>query len=257
MTNMDINGITFSTGKWPLNPAQKTLIFIHGASNSKNLWDKQIDGLCEDVNTIAIDLPGHGDSTLNGMDSVNSYANSIEEFITKLNPPFPIPCGLSLGGGITLQLIINNNIKFKAGIIINSGAKLKVMPAIFDLIKNNYSQYVSSLPAVGISSKTDISLIKNIIDSAQTCNPETAYNDFIACNNFDVTDKLSHINIPVLILTAEEDKLTPKKYGEFLLNNIAGSSLVNIQDAGHFSPVEQHDKVNDAIKKFIDAVSVS
>ena len=252
--NMNINGITFNAGKWPLDPDQNTLIFIHGSSNSKKLWDKQIHDLCYNANTIAIDLPGHGDSALNGMDSVNDYAKAIEELITELNPPSPIPCGLSLGGAIALQLIINNRIKFKAGIIVNSGAKLKVMPAIFELIKNNYSQYVASLPVFAVSSKTDHSLIQGIIDDTHKCNPETAYNDFTACNNFDVTGQLSQINIPVLILTAEEDKLTPKKYGEFLINNISGSSLVNIQDAGHFSPAEQAGSVNDAIKQFIKTV---
>jgi len=252
--NMNINGITFNAGKWPLDPAKNTIIFIHGSSNAKGLWEKQIHDLCDNANTVAIDLPGHGDSTLSGMDNVNDYAKILEEFITELNPPSPIPCGLSLGGAIALQLIINNRIKFKAGIIVNSGAKLKVMPAIFELVKNNYSQYLAALPAFAVSSKTDHSLLKGAIDDAQKCGPETAHKDFTACNNFDATDKLSGINIPVLILTAEEDKLTPKKYGEFLTNNIAGSSLVNIQDAGHFSPLEQPAMVNDAIRKFVENV---
>ncbi len=255
MITMDINNMPFIAGDWPLNPELPTIIFIHGAGNSKNLWKQQIHGLQNSFNIIALDLPGHGENlNREGMDSIEKYAKVIEDFILEVNPPSPVPCGLSMGGAITLNLLLNSKIKFKAGIIINSGAKLKVMTAIFELIKNNYSAYTSSIPAIGASSLTDPAKLQDIVDDAEKCLPDVVYGDFTACNKFDVTGKLSIINVPVLILTAEEDKLSPQKYGKFLADNITGSSHINISDAGHFSPLEKPEEVNEAILEFLKGI---
>ncbi len=257
MIEKNFNNIQFITDKWPLNPSLPTIIFIHGAGNSKNLWKSQVQEFSAELNKIAIDLPGHGGSSEPGMSGIGDYAEFVEKFISEVNPPTPVPCGLSMGGAITLTLLLSSKIKFKAGIIINSGAKLKVNPLIFDLIKNNYSGYIESIPAIGASSSTDRSRLSDVVSDAEKCSPDVVYNDFTACNNFDVTEKLSSINVPVLILTAEEDKLSPQKYGKFLADNITGSSHVNISGAGHFSPVEKPEEVNEAILGFIKKITSS
>ena len=255
MITMSINGISFAAGKWPLNPDLPTIIFIHGAGNSKNLWKLQVQGLCGSFNTLAIDLPGHGESDGSGMETIEQYAECVKNLITAVNPPTPIPCGLSMGGAIALHLLINSGVKHKAGIIINSGARLKVMPAIFEMINSNYSGYTSSLPLMGASAKTDRALLNDVTSDAENCRPEVVFKDFTACNTFDITERLNEINIPVLIMTAEEDKLTPQKQGKFLADNITGSILINISDAGHFSPVEKPEEVNEAILKFVKGVT--
>ena len=256
MIKMNINNMPFITGRWPLDQSLITIIFIHGAGNSGNIWKNQVDGLSRYMNTISIDLPGHGENCNNGMDSIESYAEYVEEFIKAVNPINPVVCGLSMGGAITLNLLINNTINFKAGIVINSGARLKVMPAIFDLIQNEYSAYTSSITVIGASASTDPSKLRDIIIDAENCTPEIVFKDFKACSSFDVTEKLDKIDIPVLVMTAEEDNLTPKKQGIFLADHLKNASHENINNAGHFSPVEKPEEVNEAILKFIEKIMV-
>jgi len=55
----------------------------------------------------------------------------------------------------------------------------------------------------------------------------------------------------VLVMTASEDLLTPIKYGRFLTDRIANAAMVNIEDAGHLSPIEKPDDVARAIRAFI------
>ena len=52
--------ISFDAGRWPLEVDNPTLVFIHGAANNRLFWRHQVQGLADHVNTIAIDLPGHG-----------------------------------------------------------------------------------------------------------------------------------------------------------------------------------------------------
>ncbi|MDP3286478.1 MAG: alpha/beta hydrolase, partial [Desulfobacterales bacterium] len=49
------------------------------------------------------------------------------------------------------------------------------------------------------------------------------------------------------ILTAEDDKLTPPKYGLYMKEQIKNSSIINIKEAGHLSPLEQPEAFNMAI----------
>lgn len=254
MEKITVNGTPFIAGRWPLDSALHTIIFIHGAAGSKMFWKEQVEGLADCCNTVALDLPGHGDSGKEGTDNIEAYAAVVEEFIRDAGIKSPVPCGLSMGGAIVQRMLIDGNIGYPGGIVVNSGARLKVMPAIFEMIQSNYSGYLASLPVMGASDKCDRERLAGIIEDAGMSRPVVTYNDFTACNNFDVTDKLGEINKPVLVLAAEEDKLSPVKYGKFLHEKISGSAFVNISGAGHFSPVEKPDDVNSAIRSFISGL---
>jgi len=239
--------IAYVSGHWPLDPEKPTILFIHGSGGSSALWEKQVDALKAHVNTIAIDLPGHGKSRGLGFDRVEDYSAAVADFIETAGIPTPIPCGLSIGGAIVLQLIIEHKTRFKAAILVNTGARLRVMPAIFEMIKNDYKGYLKTIPVFAASEKTDPRKLASLMADTANCHPEVAYGDFTACDRFNVTEKLSSVTTPVLILTAEDDKLTPPKYGLYIKEQIKNSSVVNIKDAGHLSPLEQPEAFNTAI----------
>lgn len=254
MKELNVKGIPFIAGVWPLDPSLQTVIFIHGSAGSKGFWKEQVRGLSDCCNTVAVDLPGHGDNRSSGLDTVDAYADAVENFIAALAPPSPVLCGLSMGGAIVQKILLDGKLRYKAGIIVNSGARLKVMPAIFELIQNNYGGYVSSLPVMGASAKCDPAKLADIIADAEKSDPAVSYGDFTACNNFDVTERLGGIKLPLLVLTADEDRLSPVKYGKFIHEHVPGSAYLCIPGAGHFSPVEKSDAVNDAIRNFINGI---
>jgi len=243
--------MAFRAGRWPLDPGLPTVVFIHGSGVSGVIWHGQVEALADEMNTVALDLPGHGASGGAGMESVAGYATVVDDFISSLRAPLPIPCGLSLGGAVVLQLLLEYPGKYNAGIVINSGARLRVMPMIFEAIEKDYQAFLAAAPAFSISEKTDPSSVKPFTDAMAACPPAVALGDFRACDAFDVMERLGEIAVPVLVLTASDDKLTPPKYGAFLAERIAGATLVNIEDAGHLSPMEQPEEVTRAISEFV------
>lgn len=251
MEAYESEGIGFVAGKWPLDPAQSTLVFIHGASGSSLLWNGQVDSLSAYVNTVALDLPGHGRSRGAGMDRIEDYADAVLAFARRVRIPGVIPCGLSMGGAVALQLLLDHGDECKAGILISTGARLKVMPLILDTIENDYAEYVRSFKMFAASEKTDPARIQPLVNDTARCLPEVALGDFRACNKFDVIDRLSMIEVPVLVITAEDDKLTPPKYGAFLMENVRGARQEHLLEAGHLVPVERPDEVNRAILAFL------
>ncbi|MCE5275855.1 MAG: alpha/beta fold hydrolase [Syntrophaceae bacterium] len=243
--------IGFVAGRWPLDPGKPTLIFIHGAGTSHLIWTSQVKALSARANTVAVDLPGHNSSRFQGKDSIAGYAGTILDFIERARIPHPVPCGLSMGGAITQHLLINNDSVFPAGILINTGARLKVLPMIFETIKKDYDKYVELTGAFAISKKNDSEALRAKVRASLQCTPEVVLGDFCACDAFDVMGQLGTISLPVLVLTASDDLLTPPKYGTFLSEGIRGAQRVNIEDAGHLSPIEKPLEVNAAIQAFL------
>ena len=251
MENREMGGIGFTAGHWPLDPEKPTLIFIHGAASNNACWNPQVGYFSEMVNTVAMDLPGHGTSPGPGKEKVCDYADSVLNFIDLIRAPRPVPCGLSMGGAIVQQLLIKHKDRFPAGILINTGARLKVIPLIFETIEKDYKDFVEMIFAFSISAKSNAETLRPEIEASTVCRPAVASGDFRACDGFNVMDALGGIEVPVLVLTATDDKLTPLKYGSYLANSIKNAEMVTIRDAGHFSPVEKPLEVNQAIHDFL------
>ena len=252
----ETSGIAFNVGNWPLDPAKSTLIFIHGSGGSKTLWDGLVTSLAGRVNTVALDLPGHGGSEGAGKTSVKAYTRLVEAFIREINAPNPIPCGLSLGGAIVQQLLLDYNDRFGGGILVGTGARLRVLTTIFETIENDYDGFVKTMPALAASKKTDRKLLEPLMEERAKCAPAVVSGDFRACDEFDVMDRLPAIGVPVLILSAEDDLLTPPKYGDFLEKNIPNADRAHIMDAGHLAPIEKPQEVTQAILEFLDRHSL-
>lgn len=243
--------IAYITGNRVIDPEKPTILFIHGSGGSSALWENQVDALKTHVNTIALDLPGHGRSSGPGLDRVENYSAAVADFIETAGIPAPIPCGLSIGGAIVLQLVLEHKTRFKAAILVNTGARLRVMPLLFETIKNDYKGYLNSITAFAASRKTDPVKLASFMAESAKCPPEVTYGDFTACDRFNIMEKLSAITIPVLIVTAEDDKLTPPKYGSFMKEHINNASMTDIKDAGHLSPLEQPEAFNRAVIDYL------
>jgi pimeloyl-ACP methyl ester carboxylesterase len=245
--------IAFICGRWPLDPSRSTLVFIHGAGESSRLWHAQVQELAARVNTVAIDLPGHGRSGGRAQSRVEDYAGAVVDFLDAIAAPRPVPCGLSMGGAITQQLLLDEAARFSAGIIISSGARLRVLPALFTLIETDFQAYVAMIDRSGFSEKTPAAVKQAFLEDSLKADPAVAHGDFTACDRFDIMQRLGSMRVPVLIISAEDDQLTPPKYGHFLEKSIPNAVRCHVRDAGHFVPIEKPQEVNAAITAFLDA----
>jgi pimeloyl-ACP methyl ester carboxylesterase len=250
-----VDGISFLAGRWPLEPAKPTLIFLHGAALSGGIWEGQLLALRNIANTLALDLPGHGKSAGPGREAIEDYSRSVMEFLDRLQVSRPIPCGLSMGGAVVLQLLLSHPGRFFAGILVNTGAKLKVASLVFEAIQKDFARFPWMICKTGLSQKSGSKVCEKVRACVQ-CAPEVALGDFLACDRFDVRQNLQTIEAPVLVLSASEDVLTPFKYASFLVERLKHAKLTCIEDAGHLSPVEKPEALNAAIREFVRTASL-
>ncbi|MFP4446328.1 MAG: alpha/beta fold hydrolase [Desulfosudaceae bacterium] len=245
------NDISFLADPWPPAAARPTLIFFHGAAMSKTFWQPQIESLAGLCNTLAPDLPGHGDSPGSGFDTIAAYTDRIIAWLDDLAAPRPIPCGLSMGGAVCLDLLLRHAERFAAGILINTGARLRVMPPIFESIQNNFEDFKNMLTMAAVAAPNQTKEMSDLVRSQIRCTAETAHGDFTACNAFDVMDRITGIDVPVLVISGNDDTTTPPKYAAFLADQIPGARLEKIDQAAHLAPLEQPAAVNAAMAEFL------
>jgi 3-oxoadipate enol-lactonase len=68
-----------------------------------------------------------------------------------------------------------------------------------------------------------------------------------------VTGRLVALKSPVQVIVGEQDVGTPVAMSEAIHRAIAGSELVVIPEASHLSNIEQPEKFNQALTRFLDA----
>ena len=242
--------IGLETGRGPFIPGRPSLLMVHGAGGRGDGWLPQLSGLAGDVNAAAIDLPGHGNSPGKSYELIQDYADWLADFL-EAGPLRPVLMGHSMGGAIAQTLALNRPELIKGLILAGTGARLRVAPAILDGIKSDFSATVASIIKYGYSPGADPFLIKEGTRRMLRNRPEVLWGDFSACDKFDVRDRLGEIRLPTLILVGEYDQLTPLKFSQFLAENIPGSEIELIPQAGHMVFLEQHRAFNQAVLRFM------
>jgi pimeloyl-ACP methyl ester carboxylesterase len=220
------------------------------------MWDAQVEALKDRANTVAIDLPGHGRSGGGGRSQVPEYARVVMDFIDTLPAPRPIPCGLSLGGAIAQQLLLDFPERFAAGILVSTGARMKVPPMLLEAIQKDYAAFVPWIGTFEFSSKTSAEVVKKYLDDSLKCAPASTFGDFSACDRFDVMASIASITVPVLVVSGSDDVLTPPKYVDYLEKNITNARRAHIADSGHMVPLEKPAEFNRAVGGFLDACAL-
>ena len=126
-----------------------------------------------------------------------------------------------------------------------------VAPVIFQGILTDFESFVELMSgfAYGPDAPEELKCLGQQMMGETS--PEVIHGDFLACDAFDVMDRLGEIRVPTLVVAGTADQLTPTKYAHFLTRNIPGAHLVVVEDAGHMAMLERPQVVGEAVTRFV------
>lgn len=229
------------------------LVFIHGAGDSARAWREQVAYF--GALAHAIDLPGHGarPDSLPEQVSALDYAHAVHRIITdELHLERPVIVGHSLGGLIALEMGLNYGSQLGGLVLIGTGARMRVLPALLEAARTEPEQALLSLKDLSIAEKSDPAFPTRMIGEQAKLQPGMLYRDLLACNTFDVMDRLQEIQrLPTLIICGADERNAPVKYSQYLHTHISGSTLKVIPAAGHYVQREKPAEVNQAIVEWL------
>jgi pimeloyl-ACP methyl ester carboxylesterase len=225
------------------------LLLIHGSGGSHKNWPSLLREQ-KGPGVIALDLPGHGLSQGKGRDSVDAYADVADAAARALGLSRAVVCGHSLGSAIALALALRYPPWLAKLILVGAGARLRVMPVIFELLKTDYAKAIEMTGAAVFGPGAPPDLIRETGEAMSALPWQVLYGDFTACDRFDVMARLGEITLPTLVVAGDKDVLTPLKYGRRLADNIQGARLVVLEGAGHLMAMEKPEEFVRAVGAF-------
>lgn len=241
-----------------------TLVFIHGAGSNSGFWREQRIAF---PHALYPDLPGHTEArdrsdAWEGLRSIDDYADWVERYVEERSLHSVILNGHSMGGAITLTLGMRRPAWLKALVLTSTGARLRVLPRLLDLLRTDYAAAVdlilerSFAPYHAPLSYAQRATLNGARRQLLRTPRHITLADYEACDRFDILPYLSQITLPTLCTAGAQDAMTPPGYSQYLHAHLPHSRLEIIKGAGHMLPIEQPDAYSQALQLFVSGLAV-
>lgn len=237
-----------------VKPLPRTIVFLHGAGGSHHTWRDQWAGLKGTARLVVPDLPGHAGSSGTARESIGEYAAWLADFVREAGIRSFVLAGHSMGGAIALQAALDRVAGIEAMVLVATGARLRISPVLLDGIAGRFREFAPELVDWMMAREPDPTLRDDVTADVLATRPGAYLHDFRACNGFDVMARLGEIGVPTLVISGDDDRLTPLKYAEYLATNVRGGVLKIIRGAGHIVMLEKPTEVNAVISSFLQSL---
>ena len=229
------------------------LVLVHGAGGSAELWQRQLDAFADVAQVVAPDLPGHGPLGGRGRPSIAAYAEWLDGFLAGVAGEPAVLVGHSMGGAVAQALALLRPARLTGLVLIGTGARLRVLARLVELLRRDPREGQGLIQDLSFGAGAPPECGEMVARVLREVTPLVTLGDYLACDRFDVRDRLAGIRTPTPVVSGAEDRLTPPRYARCLAETIPGARLVEIPGAGHFPQLEQPEAVNAAIRAFLAA----
>lgn len=249
-TEIDGQSIFYTISRGPADGP--TLVLIHGAGGSRLHWPGELRRL-PDATAYTLDLPGHGRSAGPGRDTIQGYAEAVVAFLDADDVAVEraIFAGHSMGGAIAQTLGLAFPDRTAGLVLVGTGARLRVAPTILEGIQADFEGAIDLITRYAWAQETSKRTTELGREALRETGPDVLFGDFVACDRFNVMDRLDKLNVPTLIVTGTADQLTPPKYAHFLAEHIPQANLTLIDGAGHMVMLERPAETVEAVQGFL------
>lgn len=272
------------------NESGQVIIFVHGWNADRTEWFYQRKYFEKDYRLILMDLPGLGRSTRpdNKDFSLAKMARDLSAVIEFTGARNPVLWGHSIGGMTILTLLARHAQSLSVpvkGIILEHTTytnpvktilfrklmtalqKPVLTPLCYLLIYlspvvwimrwmsylNGHSHLMTRLLTfAGTQTFRQLDYITYLSTLAP---PAVTARGVLGMFRYDVTQQLSAISVPTLVIAANKDRLTMPDASDYMKTHIPNAQLVTVAPGNHQGLVERHAEVNAAAGRFLQSLS--
>lgn len=228
-------------------------IMLNGIMMSTASWHSFYDLFTPYKRVILIDLLDQGKSSkLTGLEyDLSLQVEAVDAVIQALDLKDISLFGISYGGEVAMKYAVTYPKKIKKLLLFNTTAKtskwLQEIGHSWNKAANDpYAYYATTIPTI-YSPEFYEKKHEWMENRKEQLLKIFANQEFIqamirltnSAENHDVTDQLSALDMPVLVVGSEHDTITPYPEQEKLAALIPNSQLIQILNTGHASMYEQ------------------
>ena len=253
-----------------LGDSGSTILFAHGLGCSQSVWSRITPAFAGTHRQVLFDFVGSGKSQLSAFSAVRysglaGYAQDVLDVCDAQGLESGVTfVGHSVSCSVGLLASIARPDLFDRLILVGptpcflndppeyvGGFEHADLEGLLSLMDQNYIGWANHLSSVVMGGAQGESLSGELSDSFCSTNPAAmrvfAQTTFFADNRAD----LPRVSRPCLILQHKEDSLVPLEVGEYLNQQLKGSTLEVMDVAGHAAHMSHPALVIDAIQRYM------
>jgi 3-oxoadipate enol-lactonase len=241
------------------NPA---VLLLHGLGADANSWTLQIPTLTgAGFRPIAVDLPGFGQSPYDGGGwSIRRVAAGMGDLLDELQTGPAHVVGISLGGTIAQQFALDMPGLTRKLVLVSTFAVLRPdnLSGWWYFLQRFILVNTLGLPAQAKVVAQRIfpdpgheSLRSILVETITQADPRAYRKAMLSLGLFNSVKRLKEIQVPTLVVTGADDTTVIPARQRLLVEGIPYAQQVIIPAAGHAVPVDQPDRFNQELLKFL------
>jgi len=245
------------------------LLFGHGFPFDHTMWHAQLAGLSDSFTVVTPDFRGMGQSPASGerVTTMADLADDLCALLDQLGLEKCVYCGLSMGGYVGLEFWKRHADRLAALILCDTNARCDSPEGAAKRLATAEKLEAEKTCAFMVDGmKWNLMTSATLADAENPNGVFAAYRKMVTENNpfgvasvargmaqrGDFSEAARQISVPTLVLTGEQDALSPPTAMKALAETIPGARFVSIPDAAHLAPMEQPERVNREIREFLE-----
>lgn len=247
-----------TTGGRAFDPAQRTVILVHGAGMDHTVWVLQTRYFAHhERNVLAVDLPGHGRSEGPALTSIGDMADWLARLLDAASVGGVAVVGHSMGSLVALELSARHPERVESAALLSTAMPMAVSEELLAAARANDHDAIDMITVWGHGRGAQLGGHKVpglwMTGTAERLLEQAAdsvlYTDLSACNDYrDGLEAASKVRCSVLMVVGREDRMTPPRAARALADAFPEAQTVVIDGCGHMMMVEKPDQVLDSLK---------
>lgn len=236
--------------------------FSHGLLMDRSMFAPQVRALSDRYRCISWDERGHGETGPAAEEfSYWDSADDLQALLTALGVEQAVLVGMSQGGFLSLRAAIAHPSLVRGLVLIDSQAGLENPDHL-----PGYQAMLEAWIAQGLSDDAAGAIAYLILGEGWPGTPEwierwralprggLATTFQALTSRDDLTDRLSEIEVPALVIHGDADASIPLERAQVLADGLPQAELAVIAGAGHASNLTHAEQVNAYIERFLSAL---
>ncbi len=233
------------------NPsAPRKMVFVHGFGTDQSAWKPVSRAFFPDYRVVLYDHAGAGSSSEEAFDpdryaGLEAYAHDLLDVCTALDLRDAVLVGHSMGGMVAVLAALKRPELFSRLVLIGASARYlddddyrggftqADLDGLYAAMTSSYQAWVSGFAPLVMGGEVNAEPGADFAKTLGAIRPDVAQAVARSIFQSDHRKDVVRLHLPTLLLQTKRDVAVPREAAEFLHRSIAGSTLVEVNTAGH------------------------
>ncbi|GAA4475614.1 3-oxoadipate enol-lactonase [Rhodococcus olei] len=240
-------------------PGAPTVVLLGSLGSDRSMWDPQIRTLSDQVNVLAVDLRGHGESPAPaGPYTIADLGGDVLALLDSLKLPAVHLVGLSLGGAVSQWIAVHAPTRVHTLTLLCTAARFGEPQGWLDRAAGVRAEGTGSIAEAVVGRWYTERLATrdpDLVASSRAMVAATSDEGYAACcealSGWDGRADLDRIAAPTLVIAGRQDPATTPDDLRVVADGIANATMRVLDPGAHLASVEQAGRVTALIASHI------